>query len=199
MDERAELCGLKVGPDAFVFRLALDCSAPMPPDYVTKRVALLKEHLGIANKRAETIALEDKALRMYRQPPTPRRAGQAGRSPAGGMSHGAIGRQVGRSERWATIAVASAKRREAAQARGDRPDAVFDGSILALRKFTSSELLDAGFNISMVAQRQGHGPQVLAKHYAQARRSADRKAAEHLGRVVHGRQRPFRLASKFGS
>jgi hypothetical protein len=65
--------------------------------------------------------------------------------------------------------------------------AIFDGSILALRKFTSSELLDAGFNISMVAQRQGHGPQVLVKHYAKARRSADRKAAEHLGRVVHGR------------
>ncbi len=57
---------------------------------------------------------------------------------------------------------------------------------IALRKFTSSELLDAGFNISMVAQRQGHGPQVLAKHYAKRRRSADRKAAEHLGRVVHG-------------
>ena len=50
MDERAELCGLKVAPDAFVFSLALDCSAPMPPDYVTKRVALLKEHLGIAEQ-----------------------------------------------------------------------------------------------------------------------------------------------------
>ena len=187
MDERAELCGLKVAPDAFVFSLALDCSAPMPPDYVTKRVALLKEHLGIANKRPETIALEDEALRMYRQPPKQRRAGQAGRSPAGGMSYEAIGRQLGRSERWATLAVASAKRREAVQARGDRTHTMFDGSILALRKFTSSELLDAGFNISMVAQRQGHGPQVLAKHYAKARRSADRKAAEHLGRVVHGR------------
>jgi integrase len=187
MDERAELCGLEVASDAFVFSLALDCSAPMPPDYVTKRVALLKEHLGIANKRAETIALEDEALRMYRQPPKQRRAGQAGRSPAGGMSYEAIGRRLGRSERWATLAIASAKRREAVQARGDRTDAVFDGSILALRKFTSSELLDAGFNISMVAQRQGHGPQVLAKHYAKARRSADRKAAEHLGRVVHDR------------
>ena len=62
---------------------------------------------------------------------------------------------------------------------------MFDGSILALRKFTSSELLDNGFNISMVAQRQGHGPQVLAKHYAKSRRSAERKAADHLGRVVH--------------
>ena len=62
----------------------------------------------------------------------------------------------------------------------------FDGSILALRKFTSTELLDAGFNVSMVAQRQGHGPEVLVKHYAKARQSADRKAADHLGRVVHG-------------
>jgi integrase len=186
MDERAEPCGLKVAPDAFVFSLALDCSAPMPPDRVTKRVALLKEHLGIANKRAETIALEDEALRIYRQPPKQRRADQAGRSPAGGLSYEAIGEQLGRSERWATLAVASAKRREAVQARGDRTHTMFDGSILALRKFTSSELLDAGFNISMVAQRQGHGPQVLAKHYAKARRSADRKAAEHLGRVVHG-------------
>ena len=166
MDERADLCGLSIAPDAFVFSLALDCSAPMPPDYVTKRVALLKEHLGIANKRAQTIALEDEALRMYRQPPKQRRAGQAGRSPAGGLSYGAIGRQLGRSERWATLAVASAMRREAVQARGDRAHTMFDGSILALRKFTSSELLDAGFNISMVAQRQGHGPQVLAKYYA---------------------------------
>jgi hypothetical protein len=70
MDERAEPCGLKVAPDAFVFSLALDCSAPMPPDYVTTRVALLKEHLGIANKRAETIALEDEE-----QDPEERRVG----------------------------------------------------------------------------------------------------------------------------
>jgi integrase len=187
MDERAELCGLEVAPDAFVFSLSLDCATPMPPDYVTKRVALLKEHLGIGNKRPDTIAREDEALRMHRQPPQQRRAGQAGRSPAGGMSYEAIGKQLGRSERWATLAVASAKRREAVQARGDRTHTMFDGSILALRKFTSSELLDAGFNISMVAQRQGHGPQVLAKHYAKSRRSADRKAAAHLGRIVHGR------------
>jgi hypothetical protein len=69
--------------------------------------------------------------------------------------------------------------------RGNDTNATFDGSILALRKFTSSELLDAGFNVSMVAQRQGHGTQVLVKHYAKGRVSADRKAAEHLGRVVH--------------
>lgn len=77
----------------------------------------------------------------------------------------------------------SAQRREAAPA-GDAPP--FDGSVLALRKFTSSELLDAGFSVSAVAERQGHGPQVLVKHYGKRRRSADRRAAEHLGAVVHG-------------
>lgn len=79
--------------------------------------------------------------------------------------------------------MASADRREAAVRAGTAE--VFDGSIIALRKFTSSELVDSGFNLSAVAQRQGHGPQVLVKHYAKARPSADRKAAEHLGQVVH--------------
>jgi hypothetical protein len=36
-------------------------------------------------------------------------------------------------------------------------------------------LLDAGFNIGMLAQRQAHRPQALAKRYAEARPSADRK------------------------
>jgi hypothetical protein len=58
---------------------------------------------------------------------------------------------------------------------------------VALRRFTSSELFDAGFNISVVARRQGHGPQVLVKHYAKARASPDRKAADYLGQVVHRR------------
>ena len=35
-----------------------------------------------------------------------------------------------------------------------------------------------------VAERQGHSPQVLAKHYSKARRSADRRAAEHLDRLI---------------
>jgi hypothetical protein len=99
------------------------------------------------------------------------------------MSYEEIGRRLGRSTRWALEAVAAAERREAAAQRGTAD--FFDGSIVALRKFTSSELLDAGFNISLVAQRQGHGPQVLVKHYARSRPSADRKAAEHLGQVVH--------------
>jgi hypothetical protein len=107
-----------------------------------------------------------------------------GLAPKGGMSFPEIGRQLGRSQYWAQLAVRSALRREEAAARGDTE--FFDGSILALRKFTSSELLDAGFNISLVAQRQGHGPQVLVKHYARSRPSAERKAAEHLGQVVHG-------------
>ena len=102
------------------------------------------------------------------------------------MSFAEIGKSLGRSDTWARKAVAAAERREAARDRGEV--GWFDGSILALRKFTSSELLDAGFNIKAVAQHQGHGPEVLLKHYAKARPSADRRAADHLGRVVHGRE-----------
>jgi hypothetical protein len=157
----------------------------MHPEYLTRRVAILKQHLGIEDKKPDTIAREDEALRLFRQKPALRPAGRRGPSAKGGMSFAEIGEHIGRSARWAAIAVDAALRREQAQERGDNHS--FDGSILALRKFTSSELLDAGFNISMVAQRQGHGPQVLAKHYAKSRRSADRRAADHLGRVVHGR------------
>ena len=65
-------------PTAFVFSLEPDCSRPMEADYLTKQVARLKDHLGIADKRPETIALEDEALRLYRSTPAPRRAGQVG-------------------------------------------------------------------------------------------------------------------------
>ena len=99
------------------------------------------------------------------------------------MSLAEIGERLGRSERWAMLAIRAAERREAAKERGLSLD--FDGSIIALRKSTSSELLDAGFNISVVAHRQGHGPQVLVQHYSKRRRSAERKAVEHLGSVVH--------------
>jgi integrase len=185
MDERAPLFGVNVAEDAFVFSLEPDCSLPMPAEYLTRQVSVLKEHLGIASRNPETIALEDEALRLFRQPPAPRPPGKRGPAPKGGMSFPDIGRTLGRSRRWAELAVQSALRREEVAARGEVD--YFDGSIVALRKFTSSELLDAGFNISMVARRQGHGPQVLVKHYARGRRSADRKAAEHLGQVVHGR------------
>lgn len=181
---RAAEAGAELCADPFVFSATLDCSAPLSGDYVTKRVALLKEHLGIEQKRPETVQREDEALRLFRGQRPARPAGKRGPAPRGALSFAEIGARFDRSERWAAMAVAAAERREEAVASGRDLD--FDGSVLALRKFTSSELLDAGFNISMVAQRQGHGTQVLAKHYAKSRRSADRKAAQHLGLVVHG-------------
>ena len=184
MDERAAEFGTEVAPDGFVFSLEPDCSFPMSADYLTKQVAVLREHLGISTKRPETTAREDEALRLFRQQPAHRPKGKTGPAFKGSMSYEEIGRRLGRSGKWAFDAVASALRREHAAAGG--PVEFFDGSILALRKFTSSELLDSGFNISMVAQRQGHGPQVLVKHYARSRPSADRKAADYLGEVVHG-------------
>jgi hypothetical protein len=185
-DELAKDAGVDPVGDPFVFTLTADGSEPMPPDHMTRRVAKLKGHLGIEDKKPETVRLENEALWLYRQPASPRPAGTTGPKPKGGMTYKAIGEQLGRSGRWASMAVAAADRREQANSHGDTLD--FDGSILALRKFTSSELLDAGFNVSMVAQRQGLGPQVLTKHYARSRTSADRKAAAHLGSVIH-RQR----------
>ncbi len=184
MDERAKHFGVVVGPDAFVFSSEPDCSLPMSAQFVTRQVALLKEHLGIASKQPETIALEDEALRLFRSAPPPRTKGQRGPAPRGGLSYAAIGRRLDRTPRWAKLAIDAAMRREQAAARG--PAEYFDGSIIALRAFTSSELLDAGFNISAVAQRQGHTPEVLMRHYARRRQSADLRAAAHLGRVVHG-------------
>ncbi|MDP9388788.1 MAG: hypothetical protein M3Q48_12970 [Actinomycetota bacterium] len=183
VDERAAVVGAVLVPDPFVFTLALDGSKALAPDYVTKRVAVLKERLGIEDKKSETIAREDQALRLFRQEAAPRPAGMTGPAPRGGLSLQEIGKAFGRSARWAAMAIASAERREAAGSRGLALS--FDGSILALRKFTSSELLDAGFNVSMVAQRQGHGPLVLVRHYSKSRRSSDRRAANHLGRLVH--------------
>ena len=185
MEEIASQAGVALSVDAFLFSLAADCSSPLPPDYFTKRVAVLKGHLGIEEKSPQTVALEDEALRFRRLPAPRRPPGKTGPAPRGGMSLREIGAALGRSERWASSAVEAAERREKARAEG-RTDLDFDGSIIALRKFTSSELLDAGFNISVVAQRQGHGPQVLTRHYSKSRASADKRAAEHLGRVVHG-------------
>ena len=185
MDERARTAGVKLATDPFLFSLVADCSKPMPPDYFTKRVGVLKGYLGIENKRPEVVTLEEEALRLRRSSPGSRPRGRTGPLPNGGMSLREIGEQLGRSEYWASLAVAAAERREHAAASG-RTGLDFDGSILALRKFTSSELLDAGFNVSMVAQRQGHGPQVLTRHYSKSRASSDKRAAEHLGRVIHG-------------
>jgi hypothetical protein len=44
--------------------------------------------------------------------------------------------------------------------------------------------------VKVAADRQGHTPQTLLRHYAKRRDSADTKAAEHLGRVVHRQPRP---------
>jgi len=60
---------------------------------------------------------------------------------------------------------------------------------LALRKWTSSELMDAGFNPAAVSGRQGHTVQVMLHHYSTRRQSADKAAAEHLGARVHQRDR----------
>ncbi len=186
MDERAAASGLELAADPFLFSLVADCSAPMPPDHLTKRVGVLKGYLGIEDKHPDVVALENEALRLRRSTPPPRSPGKTGPLPAGGMSFRDIGTALGRSERWANLAVAAAERREQGRAAG-HGHLDFDGSILALRKFTSSELLDAGFNVSVVAQRQGHGPQVLTRHYSKSRASSDKRAAEHLGRVVHGK------------
>jgi integrase len=183
-DERSRADGVSTGDDPFLFSLVSDGAVSMSPDHVTEQVAVLKGHLGIEDKKPATIALEDEALRLRRSPRLPRRQGKTGPEPGGGMSYRQIARELGRSERWVSLAVAAAARREQAAAAGFGKE-VFDGSILGLRKFTSSELLDSGFNIGMVAQRQGHGPQVLARHYSKSRDSSDRKAADHLGRVVH--------------
>ena len=67
--------------------------------------------------------------------------------------------------------------------------APFDSTILALRKFTTTELMDAGFSPSAVSGRQGHTVQVMLSHYSKRRRSADEAAAAHLGRKVFGGQK----------
>lgn len=77
--EQQDLLAAEVGallvPDPFVFSLTVDGSRPMPPDFVTKRAGVLKEHLGIEDKAAETVARED-----LRAGPRPRRGhGRVGR------------------------------------------------------------------------------------------------------------------------
>ena len=77
--------------------------------------------------------------------------------------------------------------RQLRKALGIRPGE-FDATILALRKWTSTELMDAGFNPSTVSGRQGHTVQVMLAHYSTRRRSADQAAAQHLGDKVHGKR-----------
>jgi integrase len=184
MAERAELIGVPLAADPFLFSDEPDCSAPVRPIQVTRRLQVLKGYLGVEDKRPETVEFEDEALRLRRFGVVDR-SGRPGPAPIKGaaMSYDDIGKALGRSQMWARRACDAALRREqVAEADQLNVNLSFNG----FRKFTSSELLDAGFNISVVAERQGHGPQVLAKHYSKARMSARRKAAEHLGQVVHG-------------
>lgn len=182
MAERAAMFGLALSADAYVFSLEPDCSKPILSTRVTKRLQILKSYLGVEDKHSETIALEQEALRLRREGSVDR-SGRPGPRPFDGaaMSYDDIATMLGRTQMWAKRACEAALRREQVGVHRD-----FNLSFNGLRKFTSSELLDAGFNLSVVAQRPGHGPEVLAKHYSKARLSARRKAAEHLGRVVHG-------------
>src|ERR1700683_4835861 len=53
MDERAAAAGLELAADPFLFSLVADCSTPMPPDHLTKRVGVLKGYLGVEGQQPE--------------------------------------------------------------------------------------------------------------------------------------------------
>jgi hypothetical protein len=104
IDERADLLGAPVPADPFLFSDKLDCSAPMLPSRVTKRLQVLKGHLGVEDKRPATIALEEEALRLRRDG-TVDRVGRPGPSPQNGaaMSYDDIGRALGRSQKCGPV------------------------------------------------------------------------------------------------
>ncbi len=186
MVERCTAVGVQLAETAFLFTVEPDCGRPMLPSYATKRLQVLKGHLGVEEKRSDTVTLEDEALRLRRFGVV-ERVGRHGPMPPDGyaMSYQDVAAALGRTRTWAKRACEAALRREHLTSGA----LTCNLSFTAFRKFTSSELLDAGFNISVVAQRQGHTPVVLAKHYTKARGSARRQAADHLGRVVHGSPR----------
>jgi integrase len=196
LTDRVAFFGVDLAADAFLFSNEPDCVRPILSGTVTKRLQVLKDHLGVDDKRPQTKALEDSALRL-RRTGMAQRNGRPGPPPKDGAatSYADIGKTLGRSEMWARRACDSALRRERT-AELESPN--FSLSFIGLRKFTSGELLDAGFNISVVARRQGHGPQVLAKHYSKARMPVRRKAADHLGRVVHGTRGPTGASRRVG-
>jgi integrase len=61
MKERTAAAEVELAANAFLFSLTEDCSTPMPPDHLTKRVAVLKGYLGIEDKDRDVVALEDEA------------------------------------------------------------------------------------------------------------------------------------------
>ncbi len=76
------------------------------------------------------------------------------------------------------------RRMRALRTQLDLTEAHFDANIIAMRKWTSTELMDAGFNPSAVSGRQGHTVQVMLNNYSSRRTSADQAAADHLGAKV---------------
>ena len=182
-ERRSRVLGVPLPRDPFIFSIEPDSSLPIRPGYVTRRLQTLKGRLGAEDKRPETVALEDEALRLRREGRVDR-TGRRGPGPKDGnaMSYDDIAATLGRSQMWARRACDAALRRELAGGIGVKLNLSFNG----FRKFTSSELLDAGFNLSVVAQRQDHGPEVITTHYSKARMSVRRQAAEQLGHIVHG-------------
>ncbi|MCU1491294.1 MAG: integrase family protein [Acidimicrobiaceae bacterium] len=118
MEERAAIFEVPLAADPFIFSLEPDCSKPINPDRVTKRLQVLKGHLGVEDKRPETIVLEDQAL-LLRRSGAVDRTGRPGPPPREGaaMSYGDIAKSLGRTEMWAKRACAAAIRREYAAGR----------------------------------------------------------------------------------
>jgi len=79
MERRAADCGIELPADAFIFSLVPDGSDRMDTEYLTRELSKVKDLLGIPDKRPATIALEDEALRLFRegsgQPAPPGRPG----------------------------------------------------------------------------------------------------------------------------
>lgn len=73
---------MTIAADAFAFSFEPECGRAIPPDHLTRRVAALKDHLGVEEKRPETVALEDEALRLFRAHLSLGRARQARRERA---------------------------------------------------------------------------------------------------------------------
>ena len=153
MDERAHLADVTVGTDPFLFSLVADCSKAMPPDYLTKRVGVLKGYLGIEDKRPESSPSKKRHSACADcLPHHGRTAGRDHRPAAGCPSARSADNSVAAS---AGRVLPCGRRTPEHAAESGHTGLDFDGSILTLRKFTSSELLDAGFNVSMVANDKG--------------------------------------------
>lgn len=172
--------GVEIAGDPFLFASTVFCTDPIDPGWLTKQAGIVKETLGIDDKSPEVREREDEALAMRRERPSDRPYSMTGPRPQG-MSYREIGEAFAKSAQWAMKACQSAERRERAKALGLNLD--FNGSILGLRKFTSTELLDAGFSPRAIAEREGNSAQMILKHYADKRKSADAAMRDHMAGV----------------